>query len=134
MKGLINGGPQPAGAAAIRPDAQGVLWLDREGFVQYFAPDVDHTHAQVLAAVQKPIAAAAFLAEEPFGVPAWKGLPSWFLVTEQDQMVPPDAQRFMAQRAGATISSVASSHVSMISHPHIVAKFIQAAAEAVITA
>ena len=130
MKSLITGGPQPAGGAAFRPDAQGFLWLDRDGFVQYFAPDVDRTQAHVLAAVQKPIAASAFLDEQPFGEPAWKSLPSWYLLTEQDQMVPPDAQRLMAQRAGATLSSVASSHVSMISHPHVVAELILTAAQA----
>lgn len=129
MKALITGGPQQAGAAAIRPDAQGFIWLDRDGFVQYFAPDVDPAQARVLAAVQKPIAASSFLGEEPFGEPAWKSLPSWYLVTEQDQMIPPDAQRFMAQRTGATISSVASSHVSMISHPDVVANLIIQVAE-----
>ncbi len=101
MKALVTGGPQPAGAAAIRPDAQGFIWLDRDGFVQYFAPDVDPAQARVLAAVQKPIAASSFLGEES----AWKALPSWYLVPEQDQMIPPDAQRFMAQRTGATIPS-----------------------------
>ena len=78
----------------------------------------------MLAAVQKPIAASIFLGEEAFGEPSWKALPSWYLVTEQDQMIPPDAQRFMAQRMGATISSVAASHVSMISHPDVVASLI----------
>jgi pimeloyl-ACP methyl ester carboxylesterase len=129
MKGLISGGPQPAGSAAIRPDALGFLWLDRDGFLQYFAPDVDQTQARVLASVQKPIAASTFLGDETFGEPAWKALPSWYLVTEQDQMIPPDAQRFMAQRAEATISSVVSSHVPMISHPGTVANLIIEAAE-----
>ena len=131
MKGLVNGGPQPAGAAAFRPDVQGFLWLDREGFVQYFAPDVDPIQARVLAAVQKPIAASSILGEEPFRDPSWKTLPSWYLVTTQDQMLPPDAQRFMAQRAGATIVSVASSHVSMLSHPEEVANLVLKAAESV---
>ena len=134
MKGLITGGPQPAGAAAFRPDAQGLLWLDPEGFVQYFAPDVNRTQAQVLAAVQKPIAASAFLNEEPFEEPAWKSLRSWYLLTEQDQMLPPEAQRFMAQRAGATLSSIKSSHVSMIAHPHVVAELILTAVQAAVLA
>ncbi len=124
MKGLITRGPQPAGGAAIRPDEYGLIWLDRNGFVQYFAPDVDTTQARVLAAVQKPIATSSFLSGDPFGEPAWKALPSWYLVTEQDQMILPAAQRFMARRAGATISSVASSHVSMLSHPDVVATLI----------
>jgi pimeloyl-ACP methyl ester carboxylesterase len=134
LKGLITGGPQPAGGAALRPDEQGLVWLDREGFLQYFAPDVNRTHAQVLAAVQKPIAASAFLGEDTFGEPAWKTRPVWYLVTEQDQMIPPNAQHFMAQRAGATVSSVASSHVSMISHPHTVADLIQSVVQATVPA
>ena len=129
MKALITEGAQPSGGAAIRPDACGLIWLDRNGFVQYFAPDVDPTQARVLAAVQKPIATRSFLGEEPLGEPAWKTLPSWYLITEQDQMIPPDAQRYMAQRAGATISSVASSHVSMLSHPDVVAALIVRVAE-----
>lgn len=131
MKGLITGGPQPAGGAAIRPDEYGYIWLDRNGFVQYFAPDVEPAQARVLASVQKPIATNSFLGEDPFGEPAWKSLPSWYLVTEQDQMILPDAQRFMAQRAGATISSIAASHVSMLSHPDVVATLIVRVAELV---
>jgi pimeloyl-ACP methyl ester carboxylesterase len=134
LKGLITGGPQPAGGAALRPDERGLIWLDRDGFLQYFAPDVKQTQARVLAAVQKPIAASAFLGEDTFGEPVWKTLPAWYLVTEQDQMIPPDAQRFMAQRAGATISSVASSHVSMISHPNTVTDLILSVVQAVVPA
>jgi pimeloyl-ACP methyl ester carboxylesterase len=131
MKSLVSSGPQPAGAAAFRPDAHGFFWLDPAGFLKYFAPDVDPDQARVLAAVQKPIAASEFLEEELYGAPAWRTLPSWYLVTENDQMIPPDAQRFMARRMGATISSVPSSHVAMISHPDVVAALVMKAAEAV---
>src|SRR5882762_503169 len=98
MKALIADGPPPAGAAAIRPDAQGSLWLDPDGLVKFFGPDVDSVQARVMAAVQQPIAASEFFSEEPLGAPAWKTLPTWFLVTETDQMVPPAAQHFFAQR------------------------------------
>jgi len=64
---------------------------------------------------------------------AWKTLPSWYLVTEKDQMIAPDAQRFMAQRMKATISSVSSSHVPMVSHPDVVADLIMKAAQAILT-
>ncbi len=124
MKAIITGAPQPASAAAFRPDAQGFFWLDPEGFVQYFAPDVDPAQARVMAAVQQPIAGSEFLGEDIIGAPAWRSLPSWFLVTEEDQMISPDAQRFFAQRMDATISSVAGSHVSMVSHPDVVADLI----------
>jgi pimeloyl-ACP methyl ester carboxylesterase len=128
MKGLIGGGPQPAGTTAIRPDANGLVWLDPGGFVKYFAPDLDPVQAQVLAAVQKPIAAGEIFDDRPLGDPAWKFFPTWYLLTEQDQMIPPGAQRFMAQRAKATILSVASSHVAMISHPEATTTLIETAA------
>jgi len=131
MKGLTSGDPQPAGASAFRPDKAGFLWLDRDGFVKFFAPDVDPVQARVMAAVQQPIAASEFLGEEPFGEPAWRSLPSWYLVTENDQMLPPAAQRFMAQRMKATVSSVAGSHASMVSHPDVVANLVMKVAQAV---
>jgi pimeloyl-ACP methyl ester carboxylesterase len=131
MKGLIESGPQPASAAALRLDKQGFFWLDRDGFIKYFAPDVNPAWAQALSAAQKPIAASEFFDTELFGPPAWKMLPAWYLVTENDQMIPPDAQRLMAKRMGATISSVTSSHVAMISHPDVVTALIVKAAEAV---
>lgn len=134
MKALVTAEPQPPVAAAIRPDAQGLLWLDRDGFVEYFAPDVHPTQAHMLAVVQKPIAASEFMDETPFGEPAWKSLPSWFLITQQDQVVPPVAQRLMAKRAGATTREVASSHVSMISHPEVVTELILTAAQATVNA
>jgi pimeloyl-ACP methyl ester carboxylesterase len=87
--------------------------------------------ARVLAAVQQPIAATAVLGEQPFGPPAWASFPSWFLISEQDQMIPPAAQHFMAERTGGTISSVAGSHCSLISHADVVADLVQTAAQAV---
>ena len=64
------------------------------------------------------------------GVPAWKSLPSWYLVAEDDQAIPPDAERQFAARMGATTVEVATSHVAMVSHPDDVVKLIEAAAEA----
>jgi pimeloyl-ACP methyl ester carboxylesterase len=129
MKGLIGGGPQPPGAAALRPDAFGNIWLDPEGVLQFFAPDIEPAQACVLAAVQKPIAASEFLGEEVFGEPAWKFKPSWYLVAENDQMVPPPAQQFFAKRMGATTVSIASSHVAMIAHPDAAVELIEQAAQ-----
>lgn len=131
MKSLVTNGPQPAGAAAIRPDTLGFIWLDRDGFARYFAPDVDPLQARRLAAVQKPIAVSSFLGDEPFGEPAWKSLPSWYVITERDQMLGPATQRLMAQRAGATISSIAASHAVMITHPDEIADLIIKAAKAI---
>jgi pimeloyl-ACP methyl ester carboxylesterase len=130
MKAIVVKGPPPPGAQAIRPDQQGLMWLDPEGFREFFAPDVDPTQARVMAAVQKPIAASELMSERAFGVPAWKSLPSWFLVTEQDQMIQPDAQRAFAKRMGATVVSLAASHAAMVSHPDEVAALIMKAAQA----
>jgi pimeloyl-ACP methyl ester carboxylesterase len=79
-----------------------------------------------LAAVQKPIAARCFT--DLAGPPAWKTLPSWFLVSTQDRMINPDLLRFMAARIGATTVEVRSSHASPASHPDLVARLIRAAA------
>ena len=111
----------------------GQLWLDRDGFVEFFAPDIDPFDTQILAASQKPIAASLFLGEEPFGVPAWSGLPSWFVVSELDQMLPPAAQHAMAGRAGSIVTSVDASHVALISQAETVADVILNAARVAAT-
>jgi hypothetical protein len=130
MNSLINGGPQPPGVAAIRPDAQGFLWLDPDGFVTFFGPDVDPVQARVMSAVQQPIAASEFMGDAAFGTPSRRSLPSWYLVTENDQMLPPAAQHLFAQRMGANTTSVAGSHASMVSHSDEVTAFILQAAQA----
>ena len=66
-------------------------------------------NASWMSAVQQPIAASEFMGDEAFGTPLWRSLPSWYLVTENDQMVPPAAQHFFAQRMGANVASVDSS-------------------------
>lgn len=108
--------------AAIFPDSTGYLWLTREGFEQHFASGVYPEDARVLAAGQKPINSANF--EETFGTPAWRSLPSWYLITENDQVIHPDLQHFMAQRMGATVSTVDSGHLAMISHSGKVVQLI----------
>ena len=80
-------------------------------------------------AVQQPVATSAF--QDVMGVPAWKSLPSWFLVAEGDQAIPPDAERQFAQRMGATTVEVATNHVAMVSHPDDVVQLIETAAKAV---
>jgi pimeloyl-ACP methyl ester carboxylesterase len=79
--------------------------------------------------VQQPLAASAF--GDVMGVPAWKTLPSWYLVATDDQAIPPDAERQFAARMGATTIEIPSSHVPMVSHPDDVAQLIETAAEAV---
>jgi pimeloyl-ACP methyl ester carboxylesterase len=130
LKELLSQPPQPPGGIAIHPDQGGYLWLDPDGFLRFFAPDVPVAEARVLAAVQKPIAAGALLSETAFGPPAWRSFPSWYLITTEDQMLPPDAQRFFAKRMGASVTTLAASHVAMVSHPDVVASFIVKAASA----
>lgn len=80
-------------------------------------------------AVQQPLAASTF--EDVMGVPAWKSHPSWYLVAENDDAIPPDAERQFAKRMGATTVEIPSSHVAMVSHPGDVAELIETAAQAI---
>jgi pimeloyl-ACP methyl ester carboxylesterase len=104
------------------------LFLDPEAFGEAFAADVDAETAAVLAAAQRPYAAAAFAAV-PSGPPAWKTLPCWYLLGTEDRAIPPALQRFMAERANATIVEVAASHVSFVSQPEAATQLILQAVE-----
>lgn len=83
-------------------------------------------------AVQQPLAASAF--EEVMTVPAWKALPSWYLVAQDDQALPPDAERMFANRMNATTVEVPSGHLAMVSHPAEVVKLTETAAGAALAA
>ena len=104
------------------------VYLKPEVVVNSFAPDLPKRDALAIAATQRPIAFSAGL--EPSGVPAWKTIPSWYLIGTEDLIIPEAQQRFMAERAGAEIVEVKASHVSLISKPNAVARLIVAAAEA----
>jgi pimeloyl-ACP methyl ester carboxylesterase len=105
------------------------LFLDTEAFREAFAADIDQATADVMAAAQRPYAAAAFAAA-PSGPPAWKTLPCWYLLGTQDKAIPPALQRFMAERANATIVEVPASHVSYVSQPDAAIQLILQAVEA----
>src|SRR5215207_355181 len=109
------------------------LFLDPEAFRDAFAADVDAETAAVMAAAQRPYAAAAFAAT-PSAPPAWKTLPCWYLLGTEDKAIPPALQRFMAERAGATIVEVPASHVSYISQPDAATQLILQAVEAIMPA
>ncbi len=130
LKELVSRPPQPPGGVAIHPDQGGYLWLDPAGFLKFFAPDVPVAEARVLAAVQQPISADVLFSQAAFGHPSWRSLPSWYLITTEDQMLPPDVQRLFAKRMGATTTAIAASHAAMVSHPDLVASFIVKAAAA----
>ncbi len=129
LGGLLLQGPPTPALAHLRIDAQGFGWLPQDDFVEHFAADVDRDQANVMYAVQQPISLSAFA--DVMGVPAWKSLPSWYLVAKNDEAIPPDAERLFAQRMGATTVEIASSHVAMVSHPDDVVKLIKDAARAV---
>jgi pimeloyl-ACP methyl ester carboxylesterase len=126
---LLSRGPVTPALAHLVTDGQGFGWLPEDDFVSHFAADVDPARARVMHAVQQPLAMSAF--GEVMGVPAWKTLPSWYLVAADDQALPPDAERAFASRMGAATVEIPSSHVAMVSHPGDVAQLIKTAAEAV---
>jgi pimeloyl-ACP methyl ester carboxylesterase len=123
---LAQGPPTPA-IAHLSIDKQGYAWLPEDDFVNHFAGDVDPVKAKVMFAVQQPLAVSAL--GEAMGEPAWKSLPSWYLVAQEDQAIPPDAERLFAKRMGATVVEVNSNHLAMVSHPDEVVKLIESAAQ-----
>ena len=126
---LIGGFPADGPQPPILPPRDGFLLLDRENFAASFAADL-------------PAEQAAFMADSqiPWGVdapggqvtePAWRTKPSWYLVTTEDRMIPPTAQRTMSERAGSTVFEVPGSHAIYVSQPAAVAALIHDAATAV---
>jgi pimeloyl-ACP methyl ester carboxylesterase len=101
------------------------LAIDPAKFHTAFAADLSEEQAAVMAATQRPVAAAAFA--EPNGTPGWKNLPSWAVVATGDKAAGADVVRSMAQRAGAGITEVEGSHVIMMSQPQAVTNVIQRA-------
>ncbi len=130
LGGLLSQGPVTPALAHLFTDKHGFGWLSEDDFVSHFAGDVDRVRARVMYAVQQPLAMNTF--GDVMGVPAWKTLPSWYLVATDDEALPPDAERAFAGRMGATTVEIPSSHVAMVSHPGEVAQLIETAAEAVL--
>ena len=126
---LAQGSPTPA-LAHLDIDEQGFAWIPEGDFVQYFAADVAPAKAKVMFAVQQALSTSTL--GDVMGVPAWKSLPSWYMVAANDQAIPPDAERLFAKRMDATTVEVASSHVAMVSHPEDVIRLTETAAEAVV--
>ncbi len=127
---LLNTNSRPtayeAGAgAAPGPD----LYIDYELFRETFCADAPVDDAAVMAATQRPVATAVF--GEACTAAGWKDRPSWFLVSEQDQAIAPEAEHFMADRMGATKQTIKGSHVAFHTHPVEVAAFISSALDTV---
>ena len=98
------------------------LFIKIENFRETFCADLSEDIAGPMAVSQRPLAAAAFT--EAASVVGWKNLPSWYLVSERDNAIPPDCERFMAQRMGAVTESVDGSHAAFISQPDIASSLI----------
>ena len=107
------------------------LYIKPEVYPSCFANTIAAKQAAVLAASQRPIALS--ILAQPSGPPAWKTIPSWYLVGTLDKVIPPYLQTFMAERANAQIVQVEAPHPAMISHPKAVADLIETAAQAVAT-
>jgi len=124
---LIANPPPDAPAPPILPPQDGYLFLDRAKFPASFAADVEPDLAAFMADSQVPWGVKAL--NGTISEPAWKTKPSWYLVTTEDKMIPPDAQRAMSKRAGSTVVEVKASHAVYVSHPQDVAALIEKAAQ-----
>ncbi len=125
IAGFPADGPQPP----ILPPRDGFLFLDRDKFHASFAADVPADLAAFMADSQVPWGLDAL--GGPITDPAWRTKPSWYMVTTEDRMIPPAAQRTMSQRAGSTVAEVAASHSVYVSQPAAVAGLIKQAVSAV---
>jgi pimeloyl-ACP methyl ester carboxylesterase len=126
---LIANPPPGAPVPPILPPQDGFLFLDKNAFPESFAADVNPDLAAFMADSQVPwgVNALAGAITEP----AWRTKPSWYLVTTEDRMIPPDAQRFMSQRANATVVETDASHAVYVSRPEPVAALIETAIKGV---
>jgi pimeloyl-ACP methyl ester carboxylesterase len=129
VSSLIKNPPPGAPVPPILPPQDGFLFLDQAKFAASFAADVAPDKAAFMAASQVPWGVAAL--DGAVTAPAWKVKPSWYLVAQDDRMIPPPAQRLMSQRAGATVTEVPGSHAVYVSRPAAVAAVIEQAAKAI---
>jgi len=117
-------------APKLAPDSNGLLWLPEESFAAAFAPDATTEEQGRLAATQRPLAADCITV--PVSRPRWKDLPTWFLIAERDRMIPPETQRFMAERMGARVHAKALDHTPSVTAPAAVVDIILEAARSVV--
>ena len=129
VSALIQNPPPGAPVPPILPPQDGFLFLDRTKFRASFAADVSADTAAFMADSQVPWGLEAL--NGAVTEPAWKTKPTWYLVSTEDRMIPPDAQRAMSQRAGSTVAEVSGSHAVYVSQPQAVAAIITKAAHGV---
>jgi len=119
--------PHPE-APHLEPDAYGFIWMPDEGFGHAVAHRASADQIAIMAATQRPISVRCIQEKAP--APAWRTTPSWYLIAEEDRMIAPETQRFMAGRMGATVRSHKVDHTPMHHAPDVVVDLIQSAARA----
>ena len=127
--GETTGQYLPKGPLPITVSKDGLAFFNHDAFLGGFAPDVNMADREFMFADQVPLAVSVF--SLPITNPAWKLKPSWYLVSSNDQVLPPDVERMYAKRMKAVTEEVAGSHVAFISHPDIAAHIIEEAAKGV---
>ena len=135
--GLGGGSTALGDHTLVRPypgagEGDGDGYIDPEYFKELFCDDLSDEDAAAMSVAQRP--AALNTLGTPSGVPAWKTIPSWFLIGADDRTIPVEAHRAMAERAGGNAVEISSSHVAMISHPDAVTKLIVDAAKNAVAA
>jgi pimeloyl-ACP methyl ester carboxylesterase len=116
--------PHPR-APKLVPDSAGFIYLPEEAFAEAFAPKASREEQALLAAVQRPITPACI--STPVNRPRWRDLPTWFLIAEQDYMIPPETQRFMAQRMQARVRAQQVDHTPIVTAATVVVDIIREA-------
>jgi pimeloyl-ACP methyl ester carboxylesterase len=114
--------PHPQ-APKLTPDRGGLIWLPEEAFARAFAQNASANEQAVLAAVQRPISLNCITV--PVGRPLWRDIPTWFLLAEDDRMIVPETQRYMAERMKAKIAAHAVDHIPSVTAPMAVVEIIR---------
>lgn len=110
----------------LAPDENGLIWMPEKSFAQAFAPNATADQLALMQATQQPVSPACI--QEAMPAPAWKRVPSWYLIAEEDRMIHPETQAFMAGRVNATVRSERLDHMPLITAPDSVVRLIEAAA------
>lgn len=116
-------------APKLAPDADGFIWMPNEGFGSAFSQHATSEQIALSTAVQRPISVKCI--QEPAPAPAWRSKPSWYLIAEEDRMINPKTQHFMAKRMGAATKSLAVDHTPLLSAPQKVVDIILEAKQVV---
>jgi pimeloyl-ACP methyl ester carboxylesterase len=122
--------PHPK-APKLAPDEDGFIWMPNESFSEAFAQNATADQIALCRAVQRPISVKCI--QEPVATTAWKTRPAWYVLAEEDRMISPKTQRFMAERMKATIRSFAIDHIPLLTAPDTVAGTIREAAQATLS-